>query len=160
MNMVIGFGSTEQKFEAAEEAALVDFVSRSYREQRLSYFSDQFCNEVDAWLYARAKSLRDEADGHKTSTDFPPRYSYYWSHTVSDASYIIAVVKFHHINRRHGLSPDGWGLMATERLFKISSLDLYEPESAVPATEHPSHSKNSPVSAPELPAQHRQEGQP
>jgi hypothetical protein len=36
----------------------------------------------------------------------------------------LAVVKFMHVNRRHALSPDGWALMQSERIFKVRHMDL------------------------------------
>jgi hypothetical protein len=124
MNMMIGFGSTEQDFEAAEKAAIIEYVEKEYRDQELGYFTDEFCKQVSDWLSKRAKSHRDDAEHNRTAPDYPIRYSRYWSHVVSDASYIVPILRFHHINRKHALSPDGWGMMATEMVFSICSVDL------------------------------------
>lgn len=124
MNIAIGFGSTEQAFESAEEKAFEDFVTRSASEQRLDYFTKEFHGLVSGWLEDRARAFKSVSEAHDKAQSPPPRYSYYYPYLLDDANYMIAVVKFMHINRRHALSPDGWGLMQTERIFKVKHSDI------------------------------------
>ena len=46
--------------------------------------------------------------------DAPERYTYFWFcyYSPYDQKQIVEFT-FHHINRRHALSLDGWGLLAT-----------------------------------------------
>lgn len=124
MSIAIGFGSTEQEFEEAERKAFEEYVSRRYLEMECRYITDELVEDVAKWLKERADGYHDKAAQYKASDEYPARYSYYWPHLIWGATDIIARISFHHINRRHALSPDGWGLMVTKRLFDIQSLDI------------------------------------
>lgn len=124
MNMIIGFGSTETAFENAEEAAFKEYVESRLAESDPGYFSHELAKDVETWLAGRAADYRVQADEYKTSATFPDRYSYFYPRLIHTASDLIVRVTFHHVNRRHGLSPDGWALMATKRLFDIEYSDL------------------------------------
>lgn len=56
--------------------------------------------------------------------DVPERYSYFWYvvNKIYDGKYIIEF-SFHHINRRHPFSPDGWALLETKWILSIDDLD-------------------------------------
>lgn len=122
--MIIGFGSTEQAFEDGEQKAFEQYVAERYTEMGCQYITDELVAEVSKWLADREAGYRAKADEYKTATEFPSRYSYYWARVISGPSDIIAKISFHHINRRHAFSPDGWALMQTKRLFGVDSIDL------------------------------------
>lgn len=124
MAFAIGFGSIEQDFERAEEEAISEYAARRYAELNLDYFTDEFVDDVSKWLNDRAKAYQDTSAVYKSSSDFPDRYSYYWSSVVADASHLVAILSVHHINRRHAMSPDGWALMQTEKLVHLKALVL------------------------------------
>jgi hypothetical protein len=124
MNMMIGFGSTEEAFEAAEEKAFEEFVADCAREHCPDYFTKEFHEIVSAWLADRAQAFKTVAEAHDKAENAPSRYSYYYPYLMDDANYALAVVKFMHVNRRHALSPDGWALMQSERIFKVRHMDL------------------------------------
>ncbi len=124
MAFVIGFGSTEEKFERDEEQAIREFVDDLYHKERPDYFNDGFVKVVREWLNDRAQVLHAQAGKYKTAEQFPDRYSRYWPTVIADASHIVFLLSMHHINRRHAMSPDGWALMQTEPMFVIKNFDL------------------------------------
>jgi len=124
MNIAIGFGSTEKSFEDAEEQAFREYAMTEFKAQGLNYFTKDFFQTLNKWLQDRTSSLKEAANVHDKEDSPPPRYSYYRAYLIDDANYMIAVAKFMHINRRHALSPDGWGLMQTERLFKVALSEI------------------------------------
>lgn len=122
--MIIGFGSTEQAFEDAEQKAFEQYVADRYSAMGCQYITEELVADVSKWLADRAAAYQAKGEEYKAATDFPPRYSYYWARVISGPSDIIAKISFHHINRRHAFSPDGWALMQTKRLFGVDSIDL------------------------------------
>lgn len=52
--------------------------------------------------------------------DAPERYTHFWFtyHSIYEGKYIIEFT-FHHINRRHALSPDGWALLGTRWILTV-----------------------------------------
>lgn len=125
MNLVLGFGSTETAFEAAEETAFIEFVTEQYKARKLSYLTDELVRDVEQWVADRTAHLRAESKKNDTAVDYPDRYSYYSGNVAASASAIVLIANFMHINRRHGMSPDGWALMQNKRLFDVSSLDFF-----------------------------------
>lgn len=88
--MILGFGSTEEN------------VRREVKEALLSAMANK--QNTDDVL----KPWNDKADEYdKLSQDqAPERYSRIWFY----GNKLI----FHHINRRHAFSPDGWALLKIE----------------------------------------------
>lgn len=125
MNIALGFGSTEEAFETAEFEAFQHFVHERYKELNLGYFTSEFIAVVEQWVEDRTKGLRAEAKKNDKAEVFPDRYSYYFGTVVSGASDLVLIAKFQHINRRHALSPDGWALMQSKRLFDFSSTEIH-----------------------------------
>jgi hypothetical protein len=117
MSIAIGFGTTEQTYEAELEKRIRDEVASRISESPF-IFSCEFTASIELWLYDLSLASREEADNYKTG-DHPDRYSYFYDTTLGDASYLVFILRFHHINRRHPCSPDGWALMQTERVFYI-----------------------------------------
>ena len=116
MSMAVGFGSTEQEFEDAEIYAFKEHCRAEYLRRGLSYIDDEMAEAVEEWVRERAMRHRERYDGYRNSDEFPPRYSSYYVSVLNDASHIVAIYRFSHINRRHALSPDGWAMMNTERV--------------------------------------------
>lgn len=130
MSIIIGFGSTETSFEAAEEAAFAQAVEELYRESGDAYFSQETIAKAGKWLDKRAAEYRSKDAAYRVASDFPERYSSYYPHVLGDASHVVAVITFHHTNRRHPMSPDGWALMATKKCFCVRASDLPAMEEA------------------------------
>lgn len=123
MNIILGFGDTEKRFEENLEKLMLDHVAKEYSESDEDYFSDAFVKKISVWASNLAEESRKEADEYKTAATYPDRYTSFWVSTIADASHIIFVVSFHHINRRHAMSPDGWALMQTKPCFHIDTWD-------------------------------------
>lgn len=124
MNIVIGFGSTEQAFEEGERKAFEGYVAQRFNELGCDYITEELARDVEVWLDARAAEFKARGDEYKTAADYPERYTYYWVSLIRSASTLVAKFSFHHINRRHALSPDGWALMVNKRLFDVDATDL------------------------------------
>jgi hypothetical protein len=124
VNIVLGFGSTEQEFVKGEEDAIRAFISKRFAAIGLSYFTDAVVADLRRWLSARADELHKLSATYKSGAEFPDRYSYYWPTVLDDASHIVVILKVHHINRRHALSPDGWALMREQPMFLFEALDM------------------------------------
>lgn len=120
--MIIGFGKTETDFEDKLEQVLSEMVSDMYYPSH--YFEDDFVSEVRKSADEMAKQSQNKSDEYKESETYPDRYTQYWISTVADASHIIFVVSFMHINRRHGFSPDGWACLQTKKAFVIEHMDM------------------------------------
>ena len=116
MSLTIGFGSTEQDFEEAEIEAFKEHCRTEYLRRGVSYISDEMAGAVEEWVRERATKLLERYDGYRNSDDYPSRYSIYYISVLTDASHVVAIYRFSHINRRHALSPDGWAIMNTERV--------------------------------------------
>lgn len=124
MNVAIGFGSTEQAFEAAEEQAIREHIEQRYSELALDYFTDAFVKEISEWVKERGAELRAVSVRYKNAADYPSRYSEYWPIVISDASHIVVILTILHVNRRHGLSPDGWATMRSKPVFLFEATDM------------------------------------
>lgn len=124
--MIVGFGSTEKAFEEAEREAFESFVRERFNALKLDYFTTEFQKEVEEWVEARAKAYQEQADQYKKADTFPDRYSSYWASVVSSGSHIVAILSFHHINRRHAWSPDGWALLQSKRVFHMDTWEARE----------------------------------
>ncbi len=113
MNLMIGFGRTEEDFEQAEITAFKEFA-----EDRLHgepYVTPEALKEITDWAENRGKEFREKSDAYREADKFPSRYSYFYPHVMSSASYVAVILKFSHINRRHAMSPDGWAMLSSER---------------------------------------------
>jgi hypothetical protein len=130
MNFVIGFGDTEKRFEERLEEKFRDHVAEQYSERDDCYFTDDFTKEIGKWANGLAMESQEAGEQYKTSETYPDRYSYFWCNTVADASHIVFIMSIHHINRRHGFSPDGWALLKTERVFCVKEWDASESKRA------------------------------
>ena len=76
---------------------------------------------MTTWMNSLSYGSRSLGDEYKHAEDYPDRYTYYFASAASDASHLVFIITFHHINRRHALSPDGWGMMRTERIFYVGT---------------------------------------
>lgn len=87
MNVILGFGSTEEREQAAILAAITEAGG-----------------DVDAAI-APWNSRADEYDTMPRGTA-PARYTRIYN--LGDT------LCFHHVNRNHAMSPDGWALLRVE----------------------------------------------
>ncbi len=124
--MIIGFGEKEKRLENQIEEAICLHVLEQYCLSDAVYFTDEFKEHVALWANDMSLKSREAADIYKTAENPPERYSYFWISVVADASHMCFIVKFHHINRRHALSPDGWAVMLNEHVFCVHEWDAGE----------------------------------
>lgn len=122
--MIIGFGSTETDRENDFGRQFAEIVREEYANGEATYFTDATIKRVEARVKAIADELHAIGNKHKNSDAPPERYGYFWWSILSDASNVVAVISWHHINRRHAFSPDGWALMQNKSLHHVSSIDL------------------------------------
>jgi hypothetical protein len=124
MNILVGFGKTETDFEQRE----CDFVEDFLRERTASTDYNMNTDEVVAGLKAalgeRAEEFKNKDDAYKTAPNYPERYSYYWYRVVHDIHDLCVIFDFHHINRRHALSKDGWALWPNRRVYHFTRRGL------------------------------------
>lgn len=119
MSFIIGFGSTEKSLEDKIEQQITDWVFEQYSNSDAVYFSGDFANKVAKYIDKMACESRKLAEQYKSDSDYPSRYSSFYHTVLHDASYMAIIIRFSHINRRHAMSPDGWALMQTQRVFVI-----------------------------------------
>lgn len=90
MGFALGFGSTEQAVEDAEEAAFVDYVTEEYHRQGLNYFSDEFVKQIEDWARQRGEEAQREAEKFRKAETFPDRYSSFYASVAQSALLISA----------------------------------------------------------------------
>lgn len=123
MNIAIGFGSTETAFEEQERQFVQDFVNEHKDEiDGWCTFSDEMVAELKKVLKERRDEYHKIRDEYRTAETYPDRYSSYYETVLSDLHNIVVIFDFSHINRRHVMSTDGWGLLCTTEtyLFKAN----------------------------------------
>lgn len=119
--MILGFGSNEKEVEANVEKAFFDKVEELYQGGTQSYFTDDLIDDVKKWADSVAVESGKMADGYKEAVDYPSRYSRFWAYVVGDCNHICLIVSFHHINRRHAFSPDGWAMLQSKRVYEVDT---------------------------------------
>jgi hypothetical protein len=117
---MIGFGSTEQKYEEQVETLLRGRVEEMHAESSSqSGFSDELIAAFKKYVDGLAVDSRRASDGYKDAEQYPDRYSSFHAYVLGDCNYIVVILSFMHINRRHAFSPDGWAGMQSERAVVI-----------------------------------------
>ncbi len=118
--MILGFGDTETKtaISIIEECISKRNRNKEIFEQEIKKIKDKY--------YDLQEQYND-----KSTDDVPERYSYFWFsvYKIYDG-YFIITFWFHHINRRHPFSADGWALLKTYWIaeIKFNSNDLLDEE--------------------------------
>lgn len=123
MNIILGFGDTEKRFEEKLESQMWDYVADEFSKESETYFTDNFIKRVKEYADGLAKESQRQCDEYKVAADYPHRYTSFWCYTLGDCNHIVFIISFHHINRRHAMSPDGWGMMKSKRLFDVYNYD-------------------------------------
>lgn len=124
MAVIIGFGSTEEQFVRDEERLIREHLSKRAPELAPLYNTDELIADLRSFLQGRADELHKLSATYKKASDYPERYSEYWPTVISDASHIVVILRLHHINRRHALSPDGWALWSRTETLLFEHSDL------------------------------------
>lgn len=123
MTIILGFGSTEKQFEENLENRIREYVAEQYSATEDLYFTEEFRNNITTWAMDLSHLSRRLGDEYRQAKTYPDRYTYYYCSVIGDASHIVFIMKYHHINRRHPMSPDGWALLRGETVFYIDTLE-------------------------------------
>lgn len=124
MPIVLGFGYIETKYEVNIESEIRQVVQRTFHQTTDGFFSDECVETIRCEARRLAEESRAQYDRKHKAADPPDRYSSFSSSITSDASNIVAILRFFHVNRRHALSPDGVASLQTMRLVHVDSLEL------------------------------------
>lgn len=111
--MILGFGSQEEKtaIDIINECAEVLTGKEEYNKKQLDKIKSKY-SEIE------------EKYKKMSRNDVPERYSYfYYNYYEMYTGNIIVKFKFHHINRQHPFSPDGWALLQTQWIFTRDEFD-------------------------------------
>lgn len=110
--MILGFGKVE-----------TDTARNILRECYVAIKKDgnKPAKEAVTAVQAAHKKQCDEYDG-KERSEAPERYSYFWARE-SDEFFRF---DFHHINRRHPMSNDGWALLKSTWVLDITTGKIFQ----------------------------------
>ena len=129
MNVVLGFGRTEHEFEEQEFKFVEQFLiekANSFVGDKINFdFSDELILELEQKLKERESHFKQLDEEYKTSKEYPNRYSTYFFNVLTDKySDLCVVFKFSHISRNHTMSPDGWALLTTKKVYYADIWDF------------------------------------
>lgn len=110
--MLIGFGSTEMK---TAMNIIEECISKRDKNK------DKFEKELKK-IKKKYDDLSEEYK-NKNANDVPERYSYFWYSVYKIYNIYFITFDFHHINRRHPFSPDGWAMIKTNWIAEIRLKD-------------------------------------
>ena len=113
MSTIVGFGVAEDRAENEEFDRIKEFAEAEYIRLGCEYVTDELAKSVERFVRERDAELKAIADGYTTAETYLTRYSYFWPTVLHDASHIVCILRFSHINRRHPFSPDGWAMIST-----------------------------------------------
>lgn len=116
MSIVLGFGSSEQERQKVETDFVDSFISEARGQD--AYFTPWLIAQLEEVLKLRAAEADRLYEQYKTG-DHPDRYSTFRATVLKDASNVVVIFHFSHINRCHPLSPDGWAAMYTTILHLV-----------------------------------------
>ena len=97
--MILGFGKVEADTARKILKECYDAINKD---------RDKPAKDIVAAVQEVHKKQGEEY-GKKPASEVPERYSYFWASASGD----FFRFKFHHINRRHPMSRDGWALFET-----------------------------------------------
>ena len=113
--MIFGFGDGEKReaIRVLEETAkeLKGVMEKS---------------KIECILESLSKKCKDRTDKNDKldKNDAPERYSYYWTNLMyNHKDSFVVLYNFHHINRRHPFSSDGWALLSTKWMLEFYGID-------------------------------------
>jgi len=123
--VIIGFGKKEEDFEEQELDFVEQFLRDKFNACKYKFnFSDELVIELKSKLTERQEHYDKLSKQYETATDFPERYTTYSFDILTDRADLCVIFKFSHINRRHPMSPDGWALMETKRIYHADIRDF------------------------------------
>lgn len=118
MNIILGFGSTEEayrdKVKRQIEVIVEECVANKFEKPDDVSFSEDILREIETRVDEYAKEIREEEReiAKKNIKDRPERYSYFYVSFAGDSVNLFFGLNFSHINSRHPMSPDGMAMMS------------------------------------------------
>lgn len=118
MNIVLGFGSTEEsyrdKVKRDIEVIVSECVSGKFKTLDDVWFGDELLKEIEQRVGDYAKETREAEReiAKKEIKDRPERYSYVYISFAGTGSDLFFGIDANHINSRHPMSPDGMAMMS------------------------------------------------
>jgi len=118
MNIVLGFGSTEDsyrdKVKRQIKVIVEECVADKFEKLDDVWFGEEILKEIETKVGEYAKEIREEEKeiAKKDIKDRPERYSYFYANFVGDGANLFFGLDFSHINSRHPMSPDGMAMMS------------------------------------------------
>jgi len=117
MNIVLGFGSTEESYRDKVKRDIEVMVSGCLDGKFSSpddvWFNDEILKEIEQRVKEYAQETRDAEKeiAKKEIKDRPERYSYVYISFAGTGSDLFFGIEASHINSRHPMSPDGMAMM-------------------------------------------------
>lgn len=121
---MLGFGSTEVNLEAELESTITTYVREAFKTKQQKGFTNEFIEQIQEYVETLSSLSIEESKHYESAENFLGRYSYFWPYVLGDVNYIVVILKFHHVNRKHALSPDGWAAMFSKHTFSVSVQDM------------------------------------
>lgn len=121
--MRIGFGQTEIDNETKELKEVFKIIEPLVEKREFGYFDSKLIEIIKNAVKKRQNEIRDITKKYDEQDReiAPSRYYYYWASCITSASQIIIAFSFHHINRNHAFSPDGWALLQRKIMLEIET---------------------------------------
>ena len=112
MNLILGFGKTEDDTARKILKECYDAIGKDRGKP---------AKDVVAAVQEVYKKQDDEY-GEKPASEVPERYSYFWA---SESGKYFRF-DFHHINRRHPMSSDGWALLKSTWILDVTTGGIFQ----------------------------------
>ena len=112
MSVILGFGTSE-----------IDTARKILKECYEAIEKDRGRPASKAVSEVQAVYKKQDVEyGEKEASEVPERYSYFWAHESGE----YFRFDFHHINRRHPLSSDGWALLKSTWILDTTSGRVFQ----------------------------------
>lgn len=118
MNIVLGFGSTEEsyreKVKRDMEIIVSECVSGRFSNIDDVWFDEEILKEIEKKVkeYAEDTRNKEKEIAKKEIKDRPERYSFVYISFAGTGSDLFFGIDANHINSRHPMSPDGMAMMS------------------------------------------------
>lgn len=132
MNIILGFGSTEEsyrdKVKRDLELIAIECLNEKFSNLDDVWFSEEILNEIEQKVkeYAEETRKTEKEIAEKEIKDRPERYSFVYINFAGTGSDLFFGIDANHINSRHPMSPDGMAMMSVRDSKWIRCWDFRE----------------------------------
>ena len=127
MNIIMGFGSTEETYRSETKNKIEKIIKdiRSEAKDR-DIFTDEQLSNIEKELKELAEQSRITAKNFSKNDykDAPQRYSSFYVRMASTTCDIFIGVSYSHINTKHPMSPDGIAMMSVKEAYWFDFKDV------------------------------------